>query len=211
MFSASKWLKHPVLLSEEEMREILSFSFSIHIVSDIVQEDELSKEDFLADYAAYIQGLKEGEVKSFRRTFSSVFTTSKDLLEKKEVKKDHFLIKPIKPVVQLQFHQFLASAADGKFYPMVASQESISWGIQFSYPQLFQDPETQKIMKVDDSFPNTSLFQQIVRQIKKLSVPATFVWKGEKTSTPIRIGKQCFEWIGRHPQLLSKGVAVHVY
>lgn len=211
MFNASKWLKHPALLSVEEMQEVLALPFSIHIVSDVVKESEISKEQFMDDYRAYIQGLKTGEVKNFRRTFSSVFTTTSQFLEKKEVKPDHFLVKPIKPVVQLQFHHFLPSSADGKFYPMVVSQDSVSWGIQFSYPQLFQDPVTTQIQKVDDSFPNTGLFRQIAQLIRKLTVPATFIWKGQKTSTPIRIGKQCFGWIASHPQLAAKGIEMHVY
>jgi hypothetical protein len=120
------------------------------------------------------------------------------------------LIKPIKPIIQLQAHHFFYSSLDGKFHPMVLSQESISWGLQFSYPQLFQDPKTKTIAKVVDSeeFPNTDLFSRLQKKMRECSLATPFIIDGMRVNSPIRIGKQARTWINQHPQLQHRGIKV---
>jgi hypothetical protein len=212
-YNVSKWIKHQVLLDDDEMRALFAHlgSFFLYNVSEVVADSQIFQDQFLKRYTAYIASLKNGQLIEARRDFSPVLSTVAEALHSHEVKTGYFLTKPCLPVIQLQLHHFLPSTADGKFYPMVLSQESISWGLQFSYPQIFQNQHTQTYAKVDATFPNTALFSKLTKWLREFSAPTTFLWNNVKTSTPIRLGKKCFSWINTHPQLLSKGVSVHVY
>lgn len=214
---ASKWLKHQLLLDVEEMRALFKelLPFEIFVVSEPVTQEEayIDKEEFLRLYGEYVQALKVGafpDESGLRRAFSSIFTVSRDLLYTMEVGKGKFLVKTLKPVIQLQLHHFFVSPTDGKFHPMVLSPESISWGIQFSYPQLYQDPHTQEFAKVTDSeeFPNTALYKRLAKWLRTHTAPTPFVFQGKKSNEPIRLGKQCFAWIDKHPGLQKQNIKV---
>jgi hypothetical protein len=96
---------------------------------------------------------------------------------------------------------------------MTLGQGSVTWGIQFSYPQIFQHPQSHAFAKVGDGeeFPNTSLFSKLAKWLRNFSMPTTFIYEGKSTSVPIRTGKEVFSWIHNHPQLKLQGLSVHVY
>jgi hypothetical protein len=215
-FQASKWLHWQALLDEEEMIALCNHlsPFSIHIVSTLVERPHgyVSVEQFLDQYKVYITSLKqnrEPDEKRCRPFFSSVFTRDQNALYAMEAG-EKYLIKPRIPVIQLQLHHVFHSSVDGKFYPKVHGTNSISWGIQFSYPQIFQDPITREIVKVDNSsrFPNTELFTELSRWLRSHTLPTPFVVREQRMNQPIRLGKQCWRWIAQHPQLSSKGIHV---
>ena len=214
----SKWLKHQVLLDAEEMRELCDalMPCALYNVSEVVRDGEVNLRLFLDAYISYVEALKLGKVlgdKEIRQLFSLALSAVSSVFYQMEVKPDHYLIKAIRPIVQMQLHQFLPSKLDGKFHPMVLSAESVSWGLQFSYPQICQDPQTNVFSKVRNSeeFPNTQLFDNLVRWLRNFTAPVTFIWKDKKTSTSMRLGKKCFSWINDHPQLKEKGIHVHIY
>ena len=214
----SKWLKTQVLLDSQEMRELFSclMPLKLYNVSEVVKDDDIEPSMFLESYSQYIEALKSGHVldsKDLRRLFSLALSSDSSLLYKMEVKPHQYLIKAVKPIIQMQLHQFLPSSLDGKFHPMVLSSESVSWGVQFSYPQIYQDPQTNHFSKIlsTPEFPNTLVFDKLTKWLRNFSVPTTFIWNSVKTATPIRLGKQCFSWINHHPQLKKKEIQVHVY
>jgi hypothetical protein len=213
----SKWLKYQLLLSEAEMQDLFSAlsPFYIFATSDPVTEKnaEITHDQFLSQYQAYVSALQRGELSDeapFRKYFSSIFTTSKDILYAMKVGEDKFLIKALRPVIQLQVHHFFVSEVDGSFHPMVLSKDSVTWGIQFSYPQIFQDPKTHEFSKVVNSpeFPNTVLFTKLLQWVRKNTTPTPFMHNGKKTIVPMRLGKSCFSWINAHPNLKEKNLAV---
>lgn len=216
VLQVSKWLHWQVLLDEREMSALFEHlpPFTMHIVSTLVPEPSgcISKEMFLEVYAAYISALKKGESPDEKRArpyFSSIITKDTSALYAMEAG-GKYLIKPLLPVVQLQLNHIFLSSVDGKFYPMVHAADSITWGLQFSYPQIFQDPRTLDFGKVDNSprFPNTSLFSELAKWMRKHTLPTPFVVNGQKVNLPVRLGKECWSWIGSHPHLLQKGIAV---
>ncbi len=214
----SKWLHWQVLLSEEEMADLFGHlsPFHTYIVSQVVgtSHGSVTKEQFLHEYSLYVAALKKGidpDEKRCRPFFSSVLTKKQEALYAMELSENRYLIKPILPVVQLQLHHLFFSHVDGKFYPMVHAQDSIAWGLQFSYPQLFQDPKTRAFLKVDDrpSFPNTSFFSELVKWLRVHTLPTPFVLpSSQKLNLSIRLGKGCWEWIGAHPHLLRKNITI---
>ncbi|MBI2742673.1 MAG: hypothetical protein HYX48_02000 [Chlamydiales bacterium] len=213
----SKALKHQVLLDETEMRDLFSAlsPFEIFRVSDPVVAEQMliEHEGFLERYAEYIRSLKEGALPdetSLRPYFSSAFTVSREALYAMPVGKERYLIKTIKPVIQLQLHRFFVSAIDGRFHSMVLGKDSITWGIQFSYPQIYQDPQTHAYAKVVDSteFPNTALFHKLVKWLRANTLPTPFVFQGKRTNAPIRMGRACLPWISQHPGLNAHDIQI---
>lgn len=215
ILQVSKWTKVQILLDADEMRELLDGLGNVYFVavSEPVKEGVISASDFLEKYSDYIFLLKQGQIppaEEFRRLFSCAMSTSLDCFYAIALSEGKFLIKPTRPVVQLQAHHFFYSNLDGKFHPMVLSPESISWGLQISYPQLFQDPHTRKVIKVVDSpdFPNSALFLKLLRWMRSFTLPTPFQVGAKRVNAPIRIGKQSLAWIKNHPQLKQRGIQV---
>ncbi len=214
----SKWLKHQVLLDVAEMEKLLDHLNPLYLfnVSEIksFEELEISKGEFLNSYGEYIQLLKDGivPVKPCRH-FSSALTVDHGLLYATEVVPGRFMAKGMKPIIQMQQHRFFASKTGETIQPMVLSGESIHWGLQFAYPQIFFDSEQNVYEKIttSDRFPNTALFSKLIKWLRTETVPTTFLLSGKKICTPLRLGRECLKWIHHHPQLLKQQVSVHVY
>ncbi len=217
ILQVSKWLKVQVLLDLEEMQQLVQMLGTLYfvVVSEPVKQDEavIFPNLFLDKYAAYIALLKQGQVPNvdeFRRFFSCAISSTLETFYAIPAGNEKFLIKPKKPVLQLQAHHFFYSDLDGKFHPMVLSTGSISWGLQISYPQLFQDPATRKVVKIVDSpdFPNTALFSKLLKWMRSFTLPTPFEVHGTRINAPIRIGKKSLAWIKNHPQLKQRGIEV---
>jgi hypothetical protein len=214
---ASKWLQVPILIDAEEIRSLFEAlgEFQIFLISCICKpgEETITREQFLERYAEYISALQKGELPDdthFRHYFSSAFTVSPDLLYALDVGEDQRLIRIAKPVIQLQMHRMDYSTADAKFRSMTFGEDTISWGIQFSYPQLFEDSETHEVHQVGKSadFPNTQLFHSLQRWMRQNTVPTPVLIGEHLVNIPMRLGKKCFGWINKHPQLRKKGLQI---
>lgn len=213
---ASKWLSFQVLLDEQEMAHLLTSlgGFEIWRTGVIcpLGEGLVPKEEFLKAYGRYIDALKEGHLPSeaiCRDFFSTVFSTTRDALYVVDTGNGQGIVRPEKPVIQLQNHRLDYSHEDGKFRPRILGGDSIFWGIQFSYPQIFQDNKTYELMQVSDTefFPNTKLFKALQVWVRQNTIPTPFIVDDKQINVPMRLGKQC-HWINQHPQLASKGIGV---
>ncbi len=214
-YHASKWLSVALLVDANEMKSLLETlgSFLIYSVGSVVKRGEglISHESFLSCYAQYVEALKRGSLpddSTYRTLFAAVWTTSSDHLYALHVGSEGQLIRVVKPVIQLQAHQLDYSMADGKFRPMVFGKDSVLWGIQFSYPQLFEEPKTHAVLKVDESpqFPNTLLFRALQQWTRQNTAPTPFIVGDKIINVPMRLGKSCFAWINQHPQFAKKGL-----
>lgn len=217
LLQVSKWMKVQILLDQEEILDLFRKldPFYLIAVSKPVKEQSalLAKNDFLQVYLEYIQSLKKGKVLQnsyFREYFSCAMTRSKEIFYAMPVSEERFLIKPVLPVVQMQMHQFLFSFTEKIFYPMVLGKKTVNWGIQFSYPQFYQDPKTKEILRVikKDLFPNTELFALLMKWVRQCTIPTPFLIEEERINATIRIGKKCMSWIHLHPQLQELGIKV---
>jgi hypothetical protein len=217
ILQVSKWLKVQVLLDVDEMQELIKTLGTVFfvIVSEKVKPDEVvvAPMTFLEKYADYVYLLKQGQVptvEEFRRFFSCAISADLGVFYAMDVGGDQFLIRPKKPVLQLQAHHFFYSNLDQKFHPMALSPESISWGLQISYPQLYQDRITHQVVKVIDSpdFPNTAVFTKLLKWMRSFTLPTPFEVNRRQVNSPIRIGKQSLAWIKNHPQLKQRGIGI---
>ena len=215
-FQASKWQKCPLLLEVSEMRELLTIlgNFWIVQISGLISigEEIVSRDAFLEVYSQYIAALKQGESSHdvrLRPYFSSVLTTVLDSLYGVRINEKQCLVKIQQPVVQLQAHRFDYSFADGKFRSMVFGYDSIEWGVQFTYPHLYQDANLEVFtVREGTQFPNTALFKRLQQWVRTQTIATPFEVLGKRINVPIRLGKQCLSWINSHPQLQAKGLRV---
>ncbi len=214
-FQASKWMKHPVLLDVTEMKDLLSALDNCWIVqtSGVISKEHviITKKNFLEMYEKYLQNLRNGissmdfQMRSF---FSSVFTSTLDALYLYRLpknEKEEYLVKVCLPVIQLQAHNFHYSSEDDSFRSMAFGQTTFSWGIQFSYPHMYQDNNFKMYAgKEMEIFPNTSLYKKLQQWIRSHTTVTTIEAKGKRKNIPIRVGKNCGNWVEKLPQFTSQ-------
>lgn len=218
-FQASKWLSIQALLDIEEMNDLLlalpSFYLFLCGTPRKLNQTVYPHEEFLERYSQYINSLKKGhlpEPPTYQPWFAPAMSTTPEALFTVPVGNDQQIIRISKPVVQLQSHTLDYSPIDKKFRPMVFGADSIPWGIQFSYPQLYQNPVTKQPEQVKSTpeFPNTALFHQLQRWMRQHTIPTPFIAEGILTNVPMRLGKKCLSWINAHPKLVSKNISVAI-
>lgn len=209
MLHVSKWIKIPLLVDVEEMRDLFCSlnPFSLYQVQRVTPKGEgiIPLEAFLDEYAAYIETLKKGEIP--RPLSSPVLSTAPEAMFPMPVDEERQLYKPRLPVVQMQAHAIRYSEVDQSFRSQLFGSDAISWGIQLGYPQIFEDPATYEIKPTRD-LPNGSLFRAIQKWSRRQTRPTPFVVAGQKQNVPIRLGKACFSWINSHPQLKARGIEI---
>jgi len=214
---ASKWLDLQLLISQQEMEALFEDlgPFYIYQIGRVcpLKEGEISKQQFVEIYGAYIEELKQGKIpdeKVYRSFFASVFTVDRNHLFQALIPGNRRIIRASKPVVQLQMNKMGYSAIDGKFRGVLFGTNGISWGLHFSYPQLYRDEATLEVYQVKetDQFPNTKLFAALKRWVRKNTVPTPFLVDGVKKNATFRLGKECFSWINSHPELLEQNLKV---
>lgn len=214
---ASKWQKSPALLDDVEMEDLLSSlgDMQLYYCGGVLEkgQESLPLFVFLEKYRSYISQLKSGVIpdsNEFRFFFSAFMTTTTDALYTIPVQSDKVLVRVSKPIVQMQMLNFHYSDIDDSFHGGVFGPDSIAWGVQFSYPQLFQDTVTKEIDMVRNSskFPNSQLFLQLQKWMRQNTIPTPFIVKDKIINVPLRIGKKCLSWINAHPQLIQKHLSV---
>lgn len=208
-YQVSKWLHFQVLLSKEEMEDLLNLeeNLLLYPASDIcaIGSPLVEKKSFIEAYGEYLEALKSEnpDFTPYRRLFSCYATVSPDCLYSVEVSEKEQLIRPKLPVIQLRPHQMGYSKIDSAIYPMSLGAGAIAWGLQISYPQIFQNPHSQEIVKVGtgDIFPNTAPFKNLSRWMRLKTEPVIFNAHGKRIATPVRIGKEALSLVSSHRQL----------
>lgn len=216
-FQASKWLHLALLCEVKELESLFEALGEKKIVSiagvSNLGEEVIDEASFLENYARYIDALKQGaEIPSSQlfRWFTTAISTDTEHFYKIPVSETKGIIRIQRPVIQIQPHWFSYSATDKKIRSGTFSLDNISWGLQFSYPQLYEDPNSKQIHKVlvESTFPNTPMFKILQKWIREHSRATPFKIENQVINAPIRIGKQCFPWINQHQGLANKGMHV---
>lgn len=207
LYQASKWLKVQVLCDAEELASLFAFlnPFKIYPLTGFVEtaDPELSQELFLKEYGSWIEMLQKGEVPThaeLKRVLACCWTKREESVWLQAVSGERYLVKVAEPVLQVQAHFFTYSSIDGVFRPMSMGLGSIFWGLQISYPQIYQDPKTQDLLEAGQH-PNAALFKILRQWVRDFTRATPFIADGKKINVPIRLGKKCFSWIQKHPQL----------
>jgi len=210
VYQGSRWLKFQVLCAPEELRVLfrrIGF-FSLFPLTGIVDGNPLSEEFFLSEYGSWIEELKSGVVpkeRSLKKVLAASLTDDNEALWLQEIPDKGYLIKIARPVVQIQAHWFTYSSEDGVIRPMSMGFNSIFWGLQFSFPGIYQDAKTMEFKEAERG----ALFETLRLWVRDCTRATPFIVGEKRINAPIRLGKDCFSWIKRHPQLVSQGISVH--
>jgi hypothetical protein len=215
VYQASKYLKYQVLCEVDELSKLFKSigDFSIYPLTGLTDGQEISKELFLLEYGSWTLALKEGRIpkdEELRKMLACAWTREPDALWKQEVPGKRYIIKMAKPLVQVQAHFFTYSALDEVFRPMSMGPNQIFWGLQFSFPQIYQHPKTMELLEVEEG-ANSELFKKIKLWVREETRATPFVVDGKKTNVPIRLGKGCFSWIHNHRQLQEQKIGVYAH
>lgn len=215
--NVSKWLHIQVLLDSSEIRYLFQEMGNFYLVKVgcVVPKEKplLSHEEFFRIYDHYIHQIQRGyepELSSYQAAFSCALSTSLDSFYAMEVAKESILVKPSVPVVQSQAHSMGYSLVEEKVYPMMRGSDVIEWGLQLSFPTLYQGKKERNPRNTltDESFANARLFQAIQKWMRVHTRPTPIMVRKSKMNLPVRIGNQCFSWVNNHPMLRFHGLMV---
>lgn len=214
---ASKWLTLRLLVDPSEIKALILPLKSLLIcnVSECVPKEQalLSPEAFLRSYENYVRELQEKkrpDRSTLRPFFSSAWTTSSQALIATPVPPDRLMLRPILPVVQLCAHFFLFSSKSKKFHSMVHGKETVPWGLQFSYPQLYaQSGELIYTLK-NQELANNALFSSIKKWVRDETRPARFLAQNERVVATFRISPAAATWMRGHPSLKQLGLELQL-
>lgn len=211
LFQAAKWLKIQVLIDQEELAHLFDRldPFEIYPLAGALSLESfpMKKETYLQVYGSWIDALKESKIPfSPGEMNASMWSTSPDSLWLQEISGKRYVARARLPFLQVQVHQMVYSDADKIFRPMSLSKESIFWGLQFSFPQVFEHPEKGFLKPAE--FLNANLFQTVRKWSRDCTLATPMMIDGVRQNLSIRLGKKCFSWINRHPQLKIRGLSV---
>jgi hypothetical protein len=154
-------------------------------------------EQLSAAYKSTIESLLAGQLR-VDRLLSSALTVDLNCMERVELPDGRQMLRPIRPVIQMQPFYFSFDAATRAFHPRVFGPHTIFWGVLFSMAQLFEDPATQQVHKsAEDPIARPNL--ERMRSIQRWSRDQTSPWN----RLPIRLGHQAAHWIDQHPKLCA--------
>lgn len=210
-FQAAKWIKIQALVDADELARLMTElgTFAIYPLSGTLPLEAfpMPKEAYLAQYREWIEGLKNGKLPANFGPFNaSMWARSPESLWLHEFPGHRFAARPREPFLQVQVHHMGFSFVDKVFRPMSLTQDSIFWGLQFSFPQVFEHP-VKGIIEASD-LPNADMFQIVRKWSRECTIATPMLVDNVRDNLPIRIGKNCFSWVNRHQALVSKGLSV---
>jgi len=215
-YLSSKWISHHFLISSEEFKDLLDlfntdYVFPIGRVFRNLKGD--FKQELIEAYGKTLEMLKKNEIelRLLKQSLPVAISKSPEAFYLFNPKKDAYTVKISKPVLQLQLNMFRYSSFDQTIRLNTLGDDCIFWGFKLSYPQIFQDPVSNKIHKIDATFENFSYFAQIRKWMRDKTSPVRFIIEQKKIASALRIGKKCFSWIHLHPQLKKIGCELDNY
>jgi hypothetical protein len=207
VLAVSKWNHLPLLLSNEEMQSLLSCGGYVFPIGRIISAEEMSqgKESFLENYSAALQAIFAA--KPMQNDLTYAITTEPDDLYSMPVKNEKYLIRQRRPVIQSKKHQFILSADHSEILQNVCGEKTIPWGVQLSFPRLYQDPISMEVIEARGD--NWGLFRAMQKWVRHNTIPTPFLIDGKKKNSTLRLGKQSVSWINQHPGLILSGIKVY--
>ncbi len=209
-FQAAKWSKIQALVDATELSQLFLAMepFTIYPLSGALPREAfpMQKEAYLSAYENWIDTLKRGEVPTGFGPFNAtMWTRSSESLWLQQLPNNRYIARPREPFLQVQVHHVGYSLVDKVFRPMSLTQDALFWGLQFSFPQVCEDPI---LGMLDRNLPHADLFQVVRKWSRDYTVATPMQVDGKRENLPIRLGKQCFSWVNNHPGLKEKNLAV---
>jgi hypothetical protein len=206
MMNCSRWLRHAVLLDLSELKDLLKSLGECFFLpgTGLVSEDNwsVSKENILENYREYLSWINSKEIMpspELKRFFTLMLSPGVE--EFYAVKAGgRYLLKAKLPVIQVQLYHCFISRFDKQIHPMALSKDSFSFGLQFSYPQVYEDPKTHLFSKVllEKQFASSALFKKLVQWVRKNTKPVLLTIQESQVNAPFRMGKKSQDLVDAH-------------
>lgn len=166
--SFAKWIHLPLLLSLREMEEFVSFAADWYPLGRIASKDEVfsAKDNFLLAYQKRIQSIQEGTMPNDHWTYA--VTVEEEALYAMSVREGQYNVRPKKPFIQIKTHQF-AFSEKGDLLQNAIGKETKPWGVQISFPFVYQDPKTVTVHKSEGE--NVLLFRSLQKWVRHHTKP----------------------------------------
>lgn len=199
-YRASKWIAFQMLLTRNELEDLFN-EISAQVFCCIAKVDEeknllYHKESYLSLYTSYLEALKSQNkflIKQLLISLNVALAYDESSLYKVLAPNNKCLIKIKKPCIQVKPFNFVYHFGLEKFLTNIKSEEAIYFGLEFSFPQIFQDPQSQEIQSLFKN--NLSLsetyFNKIRLFVREKTKPAKFLISDKRKVATFRIGKTC--------------------
>ena len=213
-YQASRWLKVRLLLSIEAMQELVDHLEPVCFIqaASVMQtlDPLVPKKEFLAAYAEYMHHLEKDDPQSAAFAgrsplFKLTLCASPNLATTYEVKLGSFLTRLLEPGVQLRPCLVDFSSLSKQFSYSALGLHSISWGLEFSYPQLIQKHGEEVANGLKEPFVNGILFKKIQKWARRHTRLAAFTFEGEKIISELRIGPN-IDWACEMSEVKKRGL-----
>ncbi len=196
-YRASKWLSFYCLFSDLELQSIIEKLEVLRVfnLSQVGNEKKLSldKLDFFNFYKNYLEAMRLDQKEVLGEISKAMNLGVCFELEdyyKLSVGDNRFIIKNKAPIIQIHPFSFRYDRILHKFFDQAKSSDAIFFGLEFKFPQIYQDPKTSKVIEVykEGIDINAKKFKILRRFIKDSSRPARFLIDGEKKVATFRVG-----------------------
>lgn len=200
----SKWQKVQVLLDPIELERLLQDLSPLFILntSGVVLREKISIEidEFACLYKKYIAILR-GKIPKEKIPLSFALSQRLENFCVVNLSSNKYICRMIQPDVQIQAYSFLLDES-GKPLLQVFSEESVPFGLQFSYPAIFQDGATSEVFSTTkNTFSGWKLFSAIRSWIRNHTFPLPIRFQEKNIRLPIRLGRLAAFWITNHINL----------
>ncbi len=186
-YQASQWLKIHALLTPEELLALgaACAPFELFPLGRVVMETDLpgSIENFGELYRSALEG------KASPHALACAWTVESEAIRVKSLANNgRALIEILSPVLQIRAHFVRQSEADGSIRSMAWGPDALFWGMEFSYPQIYQQARDCEIVSALQ-LPNAQLFRKLRQWIRDETEPTAFSVEGKKVVSPVRMGR----------------------
>lgn len=196
-FQASKWLNVQVL--SENLEKLFELG-KIYPLKGYAKS--LTSLPNVPEYALYVSDWKQGKAAKLP-DFAYAFTLSEDALYAIDFEQG-YRIKPKEAIVEITPHYM--SFGEEEVKSNVFGTDTLSWGIQFGFPQLYED-EQGEIRKHLEA-KNYPLFKEIQKYLRENTIPAKFKRGDQIIQSSIRVDKDAHDWVNQHPWLKTKNITL---
>lgn len=200
----SKWQKIQVLLDPVELKALLQYLSPIFILntSGVIPREKISiqVDEFVRIYEQYI-AILQGKISREKISLSYALSQRLENFCMVQPSSNKYICRMIQPDVQIQTYSLLLDEF-GKPLSQVFSTDATSFGLQLSYPAIFQDALTGQVFSTTkNTFAGWKLFSAIRNWIRSHTFPLPLHFKEKNSRLPIRLGPLAGTWITSHIDL----------
>jgi hypothetical protein len=166
-------------------------------------KEEMEISEFLSimtKFITEIESRSDIDIDPYRIPFSCALSPTISDFSVMHLPGERVLVKPREPVIQLR-PLSLSMSPEGALQTKSWGKDNIFWGIQLSYPQIFQDPQTKEIVQALADHPNGKLFKEILKWFRLHTKPVSLAKRGKSLAFSLKVGAKSVYLLAKHEQI----------